>query len=46
MEDTLLNIDTLVSNVVHGNINVPSATVLIVLIIAIAAVVITVIKKP
>lgn len=40
-----MNLDTLVSSVVHGNINTPAATVLIVLIIAIAAVAIAYIRK-
>jgi hypothetical protein len=40
-----MNIDTLFLNVVHGNISVPSAVVLIVLILAIATVIITIIKK-
>jgi len=40
-----MTIDTLVSNVVHGNINVPTAVVLIVLIIAIAEIVITYIRS-
>jgi hypothetical protein len=39
-----MNLDTLVSSVVHGNINAPSATVLIVLIIAIATVIVTYIR--
>lgn len=40
-----MNLDSLVSNVANGNINTPSAVVLVVLIIAIAAVLITIINN-
>jgi hypothetical protein len=40
-----MNLDALVANVVQGNINAPSAAVLIVLIIAIAAVLITFLRN-
>lgn len=39
-----MNLDSLVTNVVHGNINTPTAVVLVVLIIACAWVVVTFIK--